>query len=272
MTTNDEQTKRQAERVTINREFASFDAFMEEYVTNISRSGVYVRSKSPLPKGTKVNLRFTVIMDDIEVIEGTGEVVRVDEQGMGVVFRELSNYSKQLIERLLRGLIVKRLSCSQNRNAVRIITQPSWSSQGRVGKPTSGCLSDECHLFAVREADTIPSLTLSESHHGTHHLIGRHPHLTGAHGVGTPSVVGASLYLDEHPLLDVLRWIPPGFDPQIKLGLVQCTPRDAKSRTTDEHEHEHVFIDHLFDVIGALGSADGQRPGGAEGTVAAFTD
>jgi len=42
-------------------------------------------------------------MDDIESIEGVGEVVRVDASppGMGVVFRELSAYSKGLIERLL---------------------------------------------------------------------------------------------------------------------------------------------------------------------------
>jgi PilZ domain len=95
------QGMRSAERVTINKEFESFDAFIQEYVTNISRSGVFIRSKSPLAVGTKVNLRFTVIMDDIETIEGTGEVVRVDDAGMGVVFRDLTGYSKSLIERLL---------------------------------------------------------------------------------------------------------------------------------------------------------------------------
>lgn len=96
-----DQEARRAERVTINKEFESFDAFIQEYVTNISRSGVFIRSKTPLPVGTKVNLRFTVIMDDIETIEGTGEVVRVEEAGMGVVFRDLTGYSKSLIERLL---------------------------------------------------------------------------------------------------------------------------------------------------------------------------
>ena len=91
------------ERVTINKEFESFDTFIHEYVTNISRSGVFVRSKKPLEVGTKVNLNFTVIMDDIETIEGVGEVVRVetDPPGMGVVFTELSRYSKAIIERLL---------------------------------------------------------------------------------------------------------------------------------------------------------------------------
>ncbi len=91
------------DRVTINHEFASVDQFIAEYVTNISRSGVFIRTRDPLPIGTKVNLRFSVIMDELETIEGIGEVVRVqqDPPGMGVVFRELSAYSQHLIERLL---------------------------------------------------------------------------------------------------------------------------------------------------------------------------
>ena len=95
--------KREAPRLTINKEFESFDAFIQEYVTNISRTGVFIKSQTPLAIGTRVNLRFTVIMDDIETIEGVGEVVRVekDPAGMGVVFRELSAYSKNLIEKLL---------------------------------------------------------------------------------------------------------------------------------------------------------------------------
>jgi hypothetical protein len=95
--------KREGERLTINKEFESFDAFIQEYVTNISRTGVFIKSATPLKVGTRVNLQFTVIMDDIETIEGIGEVVRVekDPPGMGVVFRELSVYSKDLIDKLL---------------------------------------------------------------------------------------------------------------------------------------------------------------------------
>jgi hypothetical protein len=94
---------RAGERLTINKEFESFDAFIQEYVTNISRTGAFIRAQAPLPVGTKVNLRFTVIMDDIETIEGVGEVVRVEKDGMGVVFCELEAYSKALIDRLLTG-------------------------------------------------------------------------------------------------------------------------------------------------------------------------
>ncbi len=100
---------RREERVTINKEFESYDAFINEYVTNISRTGVFIRSKTPLAVGTKVNLRFTVIMDDIETVEGLGEVVRVhdDPPGMGVVFTELSTYSKGLIDKLLTNQVQK---------------------------------------------------------------------------------------------------------------------------------------------------------------------
>lgn len=95
--------KRAGERLTINKEFDSFDQFIKEYVTNISETGVFIKTNDPLPIGTKVDLRFTVIMEDIETIEGVGEVVRVeaDPPGMGVVFKELGSYSEKLIRKLL---------------------------------------------------------------------------------------------------------------------------------------------------------------------------
>jgi hypothetical protein len=103
MTERDDSKREGGERVTINKEFESFDAFIQEYVTNISRTGVFIRAQEPLAVGTKVNLQFTVIMEDIETIEGIGEVVSVEKDGMGVVFRELSGYSKDLIDKLLTG-------------------------------------------------------------------------------------------------------------------------------------------------------------------------
>jgi Tfp pilus assembly protein PilZ len=95
--------ERKNERVTINKEFESFDQFMKEYVTNLSRSGAFIRTSTPLPIGTDVNLRFTVVMDGIETIEGIGQVVRLetDPPGMGVVFKKLNAYSQRLIEKLL---------------------------------------------------------------------------------------------------------------------------------------------------------------------------
>ena len=92
-----------AERVQINHEFSSVDAFINEYVANISHSGVFIRSKDPLPVGTRVALKFTVIMDELETIEGVGEVVRrtTKPSGMGVIFVELTGYSQDLVAKLI---------------------------------------------------------------------------------------------------------------------------------------------------------------------------
>lgn len=101
------------DRVTINHEFASVDEFIAEYVSNISRSGAFIKTRQPLDVGTKVNLRFTVIMDDVETIEGIGEIVRVQTSppGMGVVFVTLTSHSQDLIMKL----ITRRRSASRSR-------------------------------------------------------------------------------------------------------------------------------------------------------------
>ena len=95
---------RQHNRTAINQEFNTIDEFIAEYVTNISQGGVFIRSKNPLPVGTRVTLKFSVIVDDFETVEGEGEVVRVDNspgnQGMGVAFTRLTAESKKLIDHI----------------------------------------------------------------------------------------------------------------------------------------------------------------------------
>lgn len=93
-----------AMRVTVNREFDSVDQYINEYVANLSLTGAFIRSRDPLPIGTRVNLKFSVILDEIETIEGVGEVVRHSTRppGMGVVFRRLSPASQALIERIYK--------------------------------------------------------------------------------------------------------------------------------------------------------------------------
>jgi uncharacterized protein (TIGR02266 family) len=99
--------QRRESRKTINREFESVEAFIVEYVQNISKSGVFIKSKDPLPVGTTVNLKFSVVMDDLETLEGLGKVVRSIKPGgrhtpgMGVIFTELNHYSSKLLEKIL---------------------------------------------------------------------------------------------------------------------------------------------------------------------------
>ena len=98
------------QRVSINHEFASIDELVSEYVTNISRSGVFIRSENPLPIGTLVNLCFSVILDDLETVSGVGKVVRVsqDPRGMGIVFVELDTVSEKIVESLFARPIDER--------------------------------------------------------------------------------------------------------------------------------------------------------------------
>jgi hypothetical protein len=89
-------------RSTINRELAAVDGLVGDYATNISRSGVFIRSQDPLPVGTVVDLCFSVILDDVETFEGIGEVTRVSEspRGMGVAFLDLDQEARALLERM----------------------------------------------------------------------------------------------------------------------------------------------------------------------------
>jgi uncharacterized protein (TIGR02266 family) len=104
--------QRQHDRKTVNKDFESIEDFVAEYVTNVSHGGVFIRSKNPLPVGTKVNLKFSIIVEDFETIEGEGEVVRVDlhpdNMGMGVQFTKLTSESAELIKTLVdAGTIAK---------------------------------------------------------------------------------------------------------------------------------------------------------------------
>lgn len=102
--------RRIEERVTINQEFESLDAFVREYVANISRSGAFIRCSEPMPVGTKVKVRFLVIDDEVESVEGEGEVVRVqnDPPGMGVVFSELDPTSDAVVKKMLEKALAGR--------------------------------------------------------------------------------------------------------------------------------------------------------------------
>lgn len=98
--------RRKAPRVTVNHEFGSLQDFIAEYVCNISASGVFIRTQEPLPVGTKVDLHFTVIADELETVEGKGVVVRTvppggpNPPGMGVSFESLTPQSQRVVARL----------------------------------------------------------------------------------------------------------------------------------------------------------------------------
>jgi hypothetical protein len=104
-----------AERVRVNEEFAPVAAFINEWVSDVSLSGAFIRSKDPLPVGTRVKLKFSLIMDELHVIEGAAEVVRTSAQprGMAVEFRGLRGDGEYLISRA----VAKRRPARQSSRA-----------------------------------------------------------------------------------------------------------------------------------------------------------
>ncbi len=98
--------RRRAKRYEVNHQFQSVDEFLREYAMNVSASGVFIRTEEPLPVGTKVKLRFTVVVDEFETIEGVGVVARSvpaggsEPAGIGVVFTSLTPHSREVLSRL----------------------------------------------------------------------------------------------------------------------------------------------------------------------------
>ena len=103
----EENSQRYAKRVAINGEFGALNQSIGEYVSDISRTGIFIRTDKPLPIGTYVELNFSVIDDDIHVLEGVGKVMRVvtaeesDTPGMGLVFLDLTPESQKVLNELV---------------------------------------------------------------------------------------------------------------------------------------------------------------------------
>ncbi len=96
-------------RVDVNQEFDTL-AELGAYLTNVSKSGAFIRSRDPWPVGTRLRMRFTIFLDDPEIFEGLGEVVRISDRprGMGVTFLELTEQSQKLVDRILSSRRARR--------------------------------------------------------------------------------------------------------------------------------------------------------------------
>lgn len=108
---DDGRKQRVHDRYDVGDEYESIDDMVNEYATNISQGGAFIRTKASLPIGTELNLNLPVINDDDDedcedlfFIKGIGRVVRQvttpGEEGVGVVFVELTPESKALVESL----------------------------------------------------------------------------------------------------------------------------------------------------------------------------
>jgi type IV pilus assembly protein PilZ len=104
--------RRRHVRVLVDLEvnYKSEDNFLFAYIADISEMGIFVRTTSPEPAGTRLNLRFAPPGDPVIQVEGVvvwtnpfrpGDPDNINP-GMGVQFVELGPYEREAILRLVR--------------------------------------------------------------------------------------------------------------------------------------------------------------------------
>src|SRR5258706_11559102 len=97
--------------VTLKIKFKSsnLDQFIERFSVDVSRGGIFIRTKEPLAVGTGLKFEFQ-LQDASSLIAGEGTVVWIREHdparsgvapGMGVKFDRLQPQSQGVLDRIL---------------------------------------------------------------------------------------------------------------------------------------------------------------------------
>lgn len=131
MSTDTRTDSRTAVSVKVRFKSTTLDQFIERYSVDISRGGMFIRTREPLAVGTAVRFEFT-LDDSSPVLSGEATVVWRREHdpqrpgapaGMGVKFDALTPESRTILERILEAK--KRLDTGQAIGASQPIAIPS---------------------------------------------------------------------------------------------------------------------------------------------------
>src|SRR5215831_16434807 len=88
---------------------ANLDQFIARYAADVSRGGIFIRTREPLAVGTRLKLEFT-LQDAAPLLAGEGTVVWIREHdparenvtpGMGVRFDRLTPETQPTLEKIL---------------------------------------------------------------------------------------------------------------------------------------------------------------------------
>src|SRR5881394_477077 len=91
----------------------SLQQFIERYGVDVSRGGIFIRTREPLPVGTRLKLDFQLV-DTVPLFQGDGTVVWIREHdasragvtpGMGVRFDRLTTESQTTLDTILEEKI-----------------------------------------------------------------------------------------------------------------------------------------------------------------------
>ena len=113
--------------VRIRLRYASFDAFIDRFAPNVTRGGVFIASRTPLPIGSTFAFEIQLAGGEV-ALAGDGKVTWVKPfdpaapqkpHGMGVQFLRLDNPSRGLLNKIL-----SRKAAPGGSGAVRGTAQP----------------------------------------------------------------------------------------------------------------------------------------------------
>ena len=97
--------------VVVSASFNDFDEFLLSYMTDVPGGGIFLETEQKLPLGTKVRLDVTFSGNNHRIIEGYGEVIRLQREddenvsGMVIKFLDLQEKSKLLLSRLVENYL-----------------------------------------------------------------------------------------------------------------------------------------------------------------------
>ena len=122
---------------------ANLDQFIERYSVDVSRGGIFIRTKEPLAVGTQLKFEFQ-LQDSSSLIAGEGTVVWIREPdptrtgvapGMGVRFDRLAQASQTVLETILAEKTKKGESNTESRFEAGI--RASASASGSTSAPNA---------------------------------------------------------------------------------------------------------------------------------------
>ena len=108
MTADTRKDKRANVQLKVRYKSATVDEFIEQYSVDISRGGIFIKQKTPMPIGTLLKFEFQ-LKDESRLIHGVGRVVwrreegGVEPAGMGIKFIKMDPDSKALVERIIEA-------------------------------------------------------------------------------------------------------------------------------------------------------------------------
>jgi Tfp pilus assembly protein PilZ len=79
-------------------DFSSQDYTFADFIQNIGAEGIFITTSAPFPYGQEISLSFPLPVSQ-EHITIAGEIVRIEEEGIGVKFKTVDQELKRKINR-----------------------------------------------------------------------------------------------------------------------------------------------------------------------------